>query len=236
MKNKKAPLTILGIAAHPDDLDFAASGSFAKWVKSGALCYYLICTDGRKGSDDPKMTEAKLVKLRKQEQKKAAKILKLKDVFFLNHKDTQLTYDLALKKEIVRFIRKLKPDIVVTLDPTFVYSRKTGFINHTDHRACGLATVDAVFPLARDRLTFKELSKEGLPPHSVKTLYLTRFDDPTDVVDISDTFDLKIQALKAHKTQISLKLLDRIIQRAKELGKKHGYKYAEGFVKLTLPA
>lgn len=236
MKNIKAPLTILGIAAHPDDLDFSASGSFAKWVKSGALCYYLICTDGCKGSDDPKMTEAKLVKLRKQEQKKAAKILRLKDVFFLNHKDTQLVADLKLKKEIVRFIRKLKPDIVVTLDPTFVYSKEVGSINHTDHRACGLAAVDAVFPLARDRLTFKELAEEGLSSHTVKTLYLTKFDDPTDVIDISDTFDLKIQALKAHKTQISQKLLERITQRAKALGKKHGYKYAEGFVKITLPA
>ena len=227
---------ILGIAAHPDDLDFSASGSFAKWVKSGASCYYLICTDGCKGSDDPKMTEAKLVKLRKQEQKKAAKILRLKDVFFLNHKDTELIADLKLKKEIVRYIRKLKPDIVVTLDPTFVYSRERGFINHTDHRACGQAAIDAVFPLARDRLTFKELEREKLTPHKVQTLYLSRFDDPTDIIDISDTFELKLKAIKAHKTQISLKLLDRITKSAKALGKKHGYKYAEGFVKLTLPA
>jgi len=236
MTNKKNHLTILGVAAHPDDLDFTASGSFAKWVKEGDSCYYLICTDGSRGSDDPKMTAEKLIALRKKEQKDAAGILGLKDVFFLNHTDTQLAADLTLKKEIVRFIRKLKPDIVVTLDPTFVYSKHRGFINHTDHRACGQAALDAIFPLARDRLTFQELEKEGLFPHKVKMAYLTNFDDPTDTVDISDTIDIKIQALKAHKTQVTEKALVRIKKWSGILGKKKGYRFAEGFVKLTLPA
>lgn len=236
MTNKKNKLTILGVAAHPDDLDFSASGTFAKWVKKGASCYYMICTDGSKGSDDPKMTEGKLITLRKKEQEDAARILGLKDVFFLNHTDTQLTADLTLKKEIVRFIRKLKPDIVVTLDPTFVYSKHRGFINHTDHRAAGQAAMDAVFPLARDRLTFQELEKEGLSPHKVKLLYLTNFDHPTDLVDISDTIDIKIRALKAHKTQVTKQTLTRIKKWSGVLGKKKGYRFAEGFIKLTLPA
>lgn len=236
MTNKKNQLTILGVAAHPDDLDFSASGTFAKWVKEGASCYYLICTDGSKGSDDPKMTEKKLITLRKKEQKDAAKILGLQDVFFLNHTDTELTADLILKKEIVRFIRKLKPDIVVTLDPTFVYSRIRGFVNHTDHRACGQAALDAVFPLARDRLVFQELEKEGLLPHKVKMLYLTNFDQPSDIVDISDTIDIKIRALKAHKTQVTEETLVRIKKSSGVLGKKKGYHFAEGFVKLALPA
>ena len=236
MTNKKNQLTILGIAAHPDDLDFSASGTFAKWVKEGYDCYYLIATDGSKGSDDPKMTREKLITLRKKEQKDAAKILGIKDVFFLNHTDTQLVADLTLKKEIVRFIRKLKPDIVVTLDPTFVYSKVRGFINHTDHRAAGQAAMDAVFPLARDRLTFQELEREGLTPHKVKMLYLTNFDDPTDIVNISDTIDIKIRALKAHKTQEREKAIARIKKWSRILGKKKGYQFAEGFVKLTLPA
>src|SRR3989304_9104279 len=183
-------MIVLGVAAHPDDLEFSASGTFARWAREGAKCYYLICTDGSKGSDDPKMTGAKLILLRKAEQKQAAKILGVKEVFFLDHKDTELVADLTLKKEIVRFIRKLKPDIVVTTNPTFIYSRERGFINHTDHRACGQATIDAVFPRARERLTFPELEKEGLTPHKVKTLYLTSFDDPTNTLDITDTFDL----------------------------------------------
>jgi LmbE family N-acetylglucosaminyl deacetylase len=227
-------MVILGVGAHPDDLDFSSAGTFAKWASENHDCYYLVCTDGSKGSDNPKMTEHKLRQLRKQEQKEAAKILGVKDVFFLNHIDTQLVADLGLKKEIVRYIRKLKPDIVVTMDPTFVYSIERGFINHTDHRAAGLATLDAVFPLARDRLTFKELEKEGLSPHKVSTIYMSRFENPTEIVDISSTIDLKIKALLAHETQISEKATRYMRSFAKILGKKNGLEYAEGFVKLKL--
>lgn len=228
---------ILGIAAHPDDLDFGASGSFAKWIREGARAYYLICTDGCKGSDDPSMTEAKLVKIRAAEQREAAKILGLKDLFFLGYKDTQLVADLKLKKDIVRVIRQLKPDIVVTMDPTVVYAIRgnQAFINHTDHRAAGQAAIDAVFPLSRDRLTFPELEKEGLSPHKVEAVYLTRFDEPSEIIDISATVDLKIKALLAHKSQIKEEMVEAVKKRAAALGKKHGFKYAEGFVKLVLP-
>lgn len=228
-------MVVLGVGAHPDDLDFGASGTFAKWIKEGAECFYLICTDGRKGSDDPNMTEERLVNLRRGEQRKVAEILGLKEVFFLNHPDTELAVDLQLKKEIVRIIRKIKPDIVVTLDPSFIYSRSRGSINHTDHRAVGLATLDAVFPLARDRLTFKELEKEGLKPHKVPEVYLTSFEEPTEIVDISDTIDLKLQALAAHKTQVKEEALDWVKQIAQVIGAKKGFKYGEGFIKLALP-
>ncbi len=228
-------MIILGVGAHPDDLDFGASGTFAKWAKQGHYCYYLICTDGSKGSDDPKMTEAKLINLRKKEQEDVVKILGLKGVFFLNHKDTELTVDLKLKKEIVRFIRKLKPDILVTFDPTFIFSKTRGNINHTDHRAAGLAALDAVFPLARDRLTFKELEKEGLKPHKVPVVYLTSFEEPNEIIDITDTMDLKLKALAAHKTQIKEQALDWVKDRAKKIGSLKNFKYGEGFIKLILP-
>ncbi len=224
-------MRVLGVAAHPDDLDFGASGSFAKWASEGASCYYLICTDGSKGSDDPKMTESKLVKIRREEQRAAGKIIGLKDVFFLDHKDTQLVADLTLKKEIVRHIRKIRPDIVVTMDPTLVYSKR-GYVNHTDHRAAGQATLDAVYPMARDRLTFKELEKEGLKPHKVKTLYLINFDNHTEVVDIGKTIEKKIKALSCHRSQISERSLGWVKQMSGMIGKEKGYKYAEAFVKL----
>lgn len=226
-------MIVLGIAAHPDDLDFGAAGTFAKWAREGAECYYLICTDGSKGSDDPKMTEARLVKIRQAEQRAAGKIIGLKNVFFLKHKDTELVADLRLKKEIVRYIRKLKPDVVVTLDPTFVYSSR-GYINHTDHRAAGQAAMDAVYPLARDRLTFNELEKEGLKPHKVATLYLVNFDTKSEIIDITDTISTKIKALTAHKSQISAQDAERMRGFASMLGKKRGYKYAEGFVKISI--
>ena len=224
-------MIVLGVAAHPDDLDFGASGSFAKWAKKGASCYYLICTDGSKGSEDPKMTESKLIKMRRDEQKAAGKVIGLKGVFFLDHKDTQLVADLTLKKEIVRYIRKLRPDVVVTMDPTLVYSKR-GFVNHTDHRAAGQAAIDAVYPMARDRLTFKELEKEGLRPHKVKTMYLTNFDNHTDVIDISDVIEVKVKALACHKSQISENSLEWVRQMGSMIGKEKGYKYAEAFVKL----
>ncbi len=226
-------MRVLGIAAHPDDLDFGASGTFAKWAKEGASCYYLICTNGCKGSDDPKMTEAKLVKLREAEQRKAAKVLGLEGVFFLGHNDTELVADIKLKKEIVRYIRRLKPDIVVTMDPTLVYSRR-GFINHTDHRAAGMAAMDAVYPMARDRLTFRELEKEGLEPHKVKTLYLVNFDNSTEVVDISSTMGVKEAALECHESQIDKDSIKRVRKMGSMSAKGTKYRYAERFVKLDL--
>lgn len=228
-------MTILGVGAHPDDLDFGAAGTFAKWVKEGHHCYYLICTDGRKGSSNPKITEEELINLRKQEQKEVVKILGLKDAFFLNYKDTELVADLKLKKDIVRFIRKLKPDIIVTLDPSYIYSKTRGSINHTDHRACGIATLDAIYPLARDRLTFRELEKEGLKPHKVSTVYLTSSEDSNEILDITDMMEVKLKTLEAHKSQITEKALDWVKMRAKMLGTKKGYKYGESFIKLTLP-
>ncbi len=226
-------MKVLGVAAHPDDLDFGASGSFAKWAGEGAQCYYLICTNGCKGSDDPKMTEHKLITIRRSEQINAAKVLGLKGVFFLDHNDTELVADLKLKKEIVRYIRKLKPDIVVTMDPTLVYSKR-GFVNHTDHRAAGQAAIDAVFPMARDRLTFSELEKEGLKPHKVSALYMLNFDNHTEVVDISKTISLKIRALECHKSQISKSSLGWVMKMAAMIGKEKGYKFAEAFVRLDL--
>lgn len=233
LKNKK--LVVLGVAAHPDDLDFGASGTFAKWARQGAECYYLICTDGSKGSDDPQMSEKKLVKMRQEEQIEAGKIIGLKKVFFLDHKDTELVADLSLKKEIVRYIRMLKPDIVVILDPTIVYYKALGVINHTDHRAAGMAALDAVYPMARDRLTFKELEKDKLMPHKVSELYLMNFEQGDKIVNITDTIDIKVKALRAHKSQINDKTIEMFKKRAAGIGRKLKFKYAESFVKLSIP-
>lgn len=227
-------MTVLCIAAHPDDLDFSASGTVAKWAKEGARCYYLICTNGCKGSDDPEMTEKKLIKIRREEQINAGKILGLKDVFFLNHNDTELIPDLNLKKEITYYIRKLRPETVVTFDPEFVYSVSRGVINHTDHRAAGQAAMDAVFPLSRDRLTFPEHEREGLKSHKVKTLYLVNNENPLEIVDISDSIDLKLKALTAHVSQVDGKKIIQTKERAEKLGRKAGFKFAEGFIKITL--
>jgi len=236
MKNK----IILAVGAHPDDMDFGASGSVAKWASEGTTVYYLICTDGSRGSEDPKMTHEKLAQIRRKEQEKAAKFLGVKKVFFLNHIDTQLVCDLKLKEEIVRIIRQIRPDIVITMDPTFYYSTDFyngfGFVNHTDHRAVALATMDAVFPLSRDRLTFPEHEKAGLKPHKVAELLLTSFEKKDFLVDISETFAKKIKALSIHKSQFAnfKEVEKRVTKRARFWGKAKGYKFAENFIRIKL--
>lgn len=238
MKNK----VILAVGAHPDDMDFGVSGSIAKWVKEGATAYYLICTDGSRGSEDPKMTHEKLAQIRKEEQEEASRILGIKKVFFLNHTDTQLEADLKLKEEIVRIIRTIKPNIVVTMDPTFHYGSNIssnigfGFINHTDHRNAAIATMDAVFPLSRDRLTFLEHEKEGLKPHKVSELLFVSLEKEGFLVDISETFDKKIKALSMHKSQFAdfKAIKKRVTERARMWGEKKRCKFAENFIRLKL--
>ncbi len=228
---------VLAVGAHPDDMDFGASGTVAKWVEEGATAHYLICTDGSRGSSDPKMTHKKLASIRRKEQIEAGKVLGLKKVFFLNHVDTQLVSDLTLKEEIVRIIRTVRPNIVITMDPTFYYSENFGFINHTDHRAAGLAAMDAVFPLARDRLTFPNHGKEGLKPHRVEELWLVSFAKPAYLVDITKTFNKKIRALSLHDSQFDdfERVKKLMADRGKILAKKEKYKFAESFIRIKLP-
>lgn len=238
MKNK----VVLAVGAHPDDMEFGASGTVSKWIKEGATGYYLICTDGSRGSSDPQMTHDRLAKIRKKEQEKACKVLGVKKVFFLNHTDTQLVADLTLKEEIVRVTRKIRPNIVITMDPTFYYSTTligwdSGFVNHADHRAAALATMDACFPLSRDRLTFQNLEKEGLKPHKVDELLFVSFEKKDFLVDITKTFSKKIKALSLHKSQFDnfKEVEERVTKRARLLGKTKGYKFAENFIRIKLP-
>jgi len=235
-KNLKTPKAAVCVFAHPDDMDFSSSGTMAKWARKGANITYVVCTDGSKGSDDPAMTSRKLAAIRKKEQLEAAKVLGVKDVLFLNHKDGELVVDMKLKEDIARVIRQKKPDVVVTLDPTFLYSTKRGFINHSDHRAAGQAAIDAVFPLARDRLNFPHHEKRGLAPHKAKTLLLVAMEGVEHLEDITATLSLKLKALRIHASQVVLgqEFERRIRARAKNLGKKAGCKYAEGFKRIEL--
>lgn len=230
-KNLKTPKIVLAVFAHPDDMDFSSSGTIAKWAGKGADITYLVCTDGSKGSEDPTITPRKLAAIRKREQLEAAKILGVNDVIFLKHRDGELVVDFKLKEAISMVIRKKKPDLVITLDPTFLYSTKWGFVNHSDHRAAGQAAIDAVFPLARDRLNFPHHEKQGLVPHKTKTLLLVSFENPEHFEDITKTFEKKLETLKVHKSQVSSDSVfeKRIRERARMLGKKAGFRYAEGF-------
>lgn len=235
-KNLKTPKTVLAVFAHPDDMDFSSSGTISKWAEKGADVTYLVCTDGSKGSEDPNITHRQLATIRKKEQLEAAKILGVKDVIFLKHRDGELIVDFKLKEDIAKVIRQKKPDLVITLDPTFLYSTKHGVVNHSDHRAAGQATMDAVFPLARDRLNFPRHEKQGLAPHKTATLLLVAFEGAEHFEDITNTIAKKLETLKAHKSQVSSDAAfeKHIRSRASEKGKKAGFKYAEGFKKIEL--
>lgn len=232
-----SPKVVLGIAAHPDDLDYYAGGTMAAFAKQGAEVYYLILTDGGKGSEDRTMTTEALRDMRREEQHHAAKILGVKDVFFCDYPDGMLENTLDVRREVVKTIRQVKPDVVVALDPSVLYSAPEGFINHPDHRAAGQAALDAVYPLARDHMTFPELLKQGYEPHKTRTLLLISFGvgQTAFAVNIADTFDLKLQALDAHTSQFKVQDIQADLRKqAAQAGGPYGYSLAEAFVHIDI--
>jgi len=229
------PKIVLGIAAHPDDLDVGAGGTLAHFAAQGAEVHYLILTDGGKGSDNPFMTSAQLTEIRHTEQQTALEIVGGKSITFLDYPDGELEVTMELKRQIVKVIRSIKPDVVITMDPTVIYSAANGIINHPDHRAAGQATLDAVFPLARDRLTFPELLEEGFEPHKTATILLVNFNESNFAVDITHTFETKLNALKAHISQFGdLENSSWVRDMAIAEGQKAGYELAESFVRIDI--
>lgn len=192
--------TALVIAAHPDDGDFGCAGYCAQLAAKGRDVYFLVCTNGAKGTEDRAMTRERLIALRREEQREACRRMGAKGVYFLDNEDGELVYDRRLLEQVVRHIRMLKPHTVLTHDPTDIIIRDS-FINHPDHRATGTAALDAVYPTARDHLNFPEHEAQGLQTHKVREVLLWNSNQPNFDVDISAQVDLKIHALSAHVTQ-----------------------------------
>lgn len=230
------PHVVLAIGAHPDDIDFSAAGTLAAFARQGAEIHYLQLTDGGSGSEDPSVKRQTIAKIRQEEQQQACDIIGGKSVEFLNYRDGCLENTMEVKTDIVRVIRQLKPDLVIGLDPTMVYAAELGLINHPDHRAAGQATLDAIYPLARDRLSLPTLAKAGLAPHKVTTVLLANFTEQNHFVDITDTLDTKIAALLAHKSQFSdpRKMTNLVTEWAETAGKQANCRYAEGFTRIEL--
>lgn len=229
------PKVLLGIAAHPDDLDFGSAGTVAAWTAQGTEAYYLVLTNGNKGSANLTADPAALTELRRQEQRDAAKLLGVADVFFYDYNDGTLEVTMDVKRDIARIIRTVRPDTVICMDPSMLYDEERGFINHPDHRAGGQAALDAIYPLARDHLSFPELLRdEGLKPHNVETVLLTNFQKQNFYVDITDTYDTKIQAILAHSSQVpdTEGMQKWMRQIAEQVGKKADVALAEGFLRI----
>jgi LmbE family N-acetylglucosaminyl deacetylase len=228
--------TVLVIGAHPDDPDFSSAGTAALWVAVGLRVVYIVVTSGDKGTPDHTMTHERLITLREAEQIAAAAESGVKDVVFLRFRDGELMPNMDLRGAITREIRRWKPYAVLVHDPTTVFYNNA-FINHPDHRAVGFATVDAIYPTARDPLQFhSQIVEEGLEPHKVKEIYLFGTDSPTGLVDISSTIETKIAALRHHVTQIGEAdaMAERIRTRAAETGALGGVPYAEAFRRIVM--
>lgn len=195
------PNRIAVIFAHPDDAEFICAGAVARWVAEGHHVTYVLLTSGDKGSEDPAVTPEALVATRTAEQRDACAVLGVQEVQFLGYADAMLVPDLAMRKELVRVIRTLRPDVVVCQDPTVRFVGQN-YLNHPDHRAAGEATLDAVYPAARDRMTFPELLAEGLEPHKVREVYLAGANAPDVAIDITAYMETKLAALRCHKSQM----------------------------------
>jgi LmbE family N-acetylglucosaminyl deacetylase len=225
----------MAIYAHPDDIEFTCAGTLARWAKAGAEISYVLCTSGDVGIDTPGMTIEKAVEIRESESRTAARIIGAKNVVFLREPDGMLQPTMELRKKLVREIRRYKPEVIVCGDPTVVWAGET-YINHPDHRAAGLAAIEATFPAAGQPNLFEELNTEdGVAPHKPRKVYVSGWSQTDLFVNIEETINLKIDALRAHKSQMkSWDPEPRIKEWASNSAKGKEMAYAEAFRVITL--
>ncbi|MDE0719873.1 MAG: PIG-L family deacetylase [Dehalococcoidia bacterium] len=229
----ESPKKVLVITPHPDDADFWCSGTIAKWLGDGATVRYVLCTDGGKGTTDPNISSADLSKLREQEQADAVEALGVQELVLLHHPDGSLEDDDELRRELVRQIRQVQPDVVLCPEP---YRKNLAW--HRDHRIAGQVALDAVFPCARDHLHFVELWRdEGLEPHKTPTMLFWGTENADTTINITESMDSKIKAVAAHKSQMdgrSLKEIEDFVrERAQVSEGGSGKEYVEAFRKVT---
>jgi len=228
------PERAMAIVAHPDDIEFTCVGTLARWVKAGAQVCYVVCTSGDVGIDEPGMTREKAAEIREAEERKAAEIAGASEVMFLGEPDGLLVATLDLRKKLVREIRRFKPEVVLCADPTVVLSGDS-YINHPDHRAAALAALDAVFPAAGQPNLFEELAQEGYTAHKTRKVYIMSWDKADQFINIDETIDIKIEALRAHKSQMKdWDPADSIKRWASERAKGKEMEFAEAFKVVTL--
>ncbi|HET9347147.1 MAG TPA: PIG-L deacetylase family protein [Candidatus Limnocylindrales bacterium] len=224
------PDRFMVIVAHPDDADFGPAATAARWIDAGSVGWLVCCTSGDAGGEDPERDPLDLAAEREAEQDLAAGIVGYEGVTYLHQPDGALANDLALRELLVSEIRTFRPDAVLAADPEVVFYRDGG-VNHTDHRAAGMAAVDAVYPAARNPMAFPWLARSGLAAHPVRRLYLFWPNDPNARVDVTATIGRKVEALRAHGSQIRepAKLDERMRAWAREEGEPIGVEAAEAF-------
>lgn len=223
---------VMVVTPHPDDAEFGAAGTVAGLVAQGKAVVYVICTNGDRGTSDRSMKPETLARTRQREQRAAAKVLGVREVVFLGYGDQALEYTPEFRERLVRLLRSYRPETVITVDPHQHY-----LWWHRDHRICGEAVMDAIFPYARDHLAYPDMLDEGLEPHKVSELLLFNTDNPNYRVDITGTFDKKLAALMCHQSQVaefSPQLGERLREWAEDSAKEEEYGLAEAFHRVDM--
>lgn len=228
---EESTIKVMVVSPHPDDAEIGAGGTIASWARQGREVVLVVCTNGDKGSSDPGLTSEMLPQIRHKEQMESAKILGISEVVFLDYPDGFLEDTPEFRGQLVRLIRKYRPDVVMTTDPYRKY------LWHRDHRITGIVTLDAIYPYARDRLCYPEQIAEGLEPHRVKEIYLWAAEEMDTYIDVSDTFDIKMAALACHSSQVGQYkevFGQRIKERAEKTGQGEGVPLAEAFRRIEI--
>jgi LmbE family N-acetylglucosaminyl deacetylase len=217
--------TYMLVVAHPDDAEFSSAGTIARLTREGKRVVIVQVTSGDKGTTNSEIPPEQLAVTREAEELEAARRLGVAHVEFLRGTDGELMPDLALREKIVRMIRTYRPDVIITHDPYRPYAL------HPDHRAVGFASTDAAYPTARDPHYFPEHLRAGLEPHKTAELWFFGAEHPDLVVDITETFENKIDALRAHVSQVGdgESLWERLRDRAKEVAANSDFELAEAF-------
>ncbi len=228
------PERALVVTPHPDDAEIGCGGTVAGWIAQGAKVYYVLCTNGDKGTSDPDLTSERLAEIREREQAEAAEVLGIEEVVYLRYPDGALEDCAEFRGKLVHAIRKYKPDVVLATDP-----HRRSFYLHRDHRMVGMVTMDAVFPYARDRLHFPEhITEDGLDTHKVGDVLFWGTEEPDTYIDITDTIELKIESLEKHASQVSsdgdASVGDFVKANARRIGQRANMPYAEAFRRVNI--
>lgn len=226
------PAQVMVITPHPDDAEYGAAGTVARWINDGKEVVYVVCTNGDKGITDANMDPEEVARIREEEQMAAANGLGVREVIFLRHPDQGLEDTPEFRKELVRLIRMYRPETLITADP---YRR---YVWHRDHRITGQVALDAVFPYARDVLSYPDLIEEGLYPHKVREILFWASEDVNYRSDITKTFPMKLAALRCHKSQVGhippQELKKRLRQRHKKMAEGEDSQLAEAFHRVEI--
>jgi len=238
------------IGAHPDDNDFGAGATSALWARQGKKIAWVVMTDGAEGSEVPSLIDTDLMLTREQEQRMACEVYGVQALEFLRFPDGHLTNSEAARKAVVRLIRKYRPRVIFTHDPSeHIFApdpdekpEDTAYLNHSDHRATGRIVLDAIFPAVGNPRSYRELLAEGLQPYRVHEVYLFFTGRDNTYIDVSETIDLKAKGLHCHVTQFGPEtdMLERVRKwsegTAKEAKEKKGLdmRYAESFCRIKL--